>query len=122
MDIRFTDKAAHAHAGLAEHARTRLQLRLLHHSERVAHISVKLGDAGIQCAPRDTYCVVQLQLRGAPAATVVALGADAYDTIDRAADRIGNLAEAQLRSADARRRRAPALRRTGRLDREGPAT
>ncbi len=77
MDIRFTARTADGcsgHDSLADHARRRLQVRLMHRSDR-----------------------------GAPAGTVVDIGADAYDTIERTADRVGRLVEEQLRAADGRR-------------------
>jgi len=46
---------------------------------------------------------MRVQLRGAPAATAVDIGADAYDTIDRAADRVGQLVEELLSVADGQR-------------------
>lgn len=102
MQIRFIAQAsagARVFEGLAEHARRRLQFRLRLCSERVAHVSVRFGDTGRGAARQDSYCVMQVQLHGAPAATVVDIGADAYDTIDRAADRVGRLAGEQLRAA-----------------------
>lgn len=106
MDIRFTGAAAQSpggHDGLVEHARRRLDFRLRHRSERVAHVSVRFGATGSRRGRRDTYCVMRVQLRGAPAATVVDIGADLHDTIDRAADRIGRLADERLREADGKR-------------------
>ncbi len=99
MDIRFFARAADGrigHEGLAEHARRRLQLRLKHLSDRVAHVWVKFGDTAGRLGHRETYCVMQVQLRGAPAATVVDIGTDVHVTIDRAARRVGQLVEAQL--------------------------
>jgi len=46
---------------------------------------------------------MRVQLREAPAATAVDIGADAYDTIDRAADRVGQLVEELLSVADGQR-------------------
>ncbi|ODV13448.1 MAG: hypothetical protein ABT20_02025 [Rubrivivax sp. SCN 70-15] len=106
MEIRFIAQAGRGRNGdaaLADHARRRLHFRLMHRSDRVAHIAVRLGDTGGRRGRGDTYCVMQVQLRGAPAATVVDIGADAYDTVDRAADRVARLAELQLRGVDAAR-------------------
>lgn len=106
MDIRFNARAASGQSGhgrLMEHARRRLLVHLRHCSDRVAHVSVRLGDTGSRRGRRDTYCLMRVQVRGAPAATVVDIGADAYDTIDRAAGRAGRLAEEQLRVAGGRR-------------------
>jgi hypothetical protein len=106
MDIRFFAREAEdqsGHDGLVEHALRRLHFRLRHRSDRVAHVSVRFGDTGSRRGRRDSFCVMRVQLRGAPAATVVDIGADAYDTIDRAVDRVGRLADEQLREADRRR-------------------
>jgi len=106
MDIRFI---AHGTSGrgvperLADHARFRLRFRLRHRSERLAHLSVGLGFAGRGPDGQEAYCVMQVQLRDVPAATVVEIGADAYDTIDRATDRVGQLVEEMLSVADGRR-------------------
>ena len=106
MDIRFIARPADGrsgHDGLLDHARQRLRLRLRHRTERVAHVSVRLGDSGSLRGLRDTYCVMRVQLRDVPAATVVDIGADACHTIDRATDRVGQLVEALLSVADGRR-------------------
>lgn len=106
MDIRFFAQAASGqgiHEGLAGHARRRLQFRLRHRSERLAHISVRLGGTRSGRGRQESYCVLQVQPRDAPAASVVEIGADAYDTIDRATDRIAQLVEELLSVADGRR-------------------
>ncbi len=100
MDIRLLNRAIQGDDDLAEHARRRLSFRLMHRSDRIAHVSVKLGSTGSRRGHHDTYCVMCVQLRGAPAATVVDIGADVHDTIDRAADRVSRLAEERLRQAD----------------------
>ncbi len=102
MKIRFTAQASAGQGApgeLADRARRRLRLRLCRCSERVAHISVRFGENGQRSVRQDSYCVMQVQMHGALAATVVQIGADAYSTIDRAADRVGRLAEEQLRVA-----------------------
>ncbi|MEJ8838387.1 hypothetical protein [Ramlibacter sp. AN1133] len=117
MQIRFLGTAApgqHSEDNRAAHARRRLQACLRQRSACVAHVSVKIGDASGRRAPHDAYCLMRVQLHGAPEATVVDIGADAYEAIDRAADRIGRLAEAQWRSGASPAQgsgRARALRR-----------
>lgn len=106
MDIRLINRTAQHPDELAAHARRRLCFRLMHRSDRIAHVSVKLGDTGSRRGHHDTYCVMCVQLRGAPAATVVDIGPDVHGTIDRAADRVSRLAEEQLRLADGRGSRA----------------
>lgn len=106
MDIRFVAHAVSGqsiHEGLADHARRRLQFRLRHRSERLAHISVRLGGTPSSRGRQESYCVMQIQPRDTPAATVVDIGADAYDTIDRATDRVAQLVEELLSVADGRR-------------------
>lgn len=108
MQIRFVAPATQdrsRHEAWADHARRRLQLRLKPDGDRVAHVTVRFGDTGSRQPGRDRCCVMQVQLRGAPAASVVDLGADAYATIDRAADRIARLVQVQLRAV--RRAKAP---------------
>lgn len=68
-------------------------------SDHVVHIAVQLGDIGSGRFRQDCYCVMRVQLRGLPAATVVDVGADAHATIDRAVERLGRLTEAQLAGA-----------------------
>jgi len=106
MDIRFVAHAASGqsiHERLADHARRRLQFRLRHRSERLAHISVRLGGTRSGRGRQESYCVMQIQPRDSPAATVVEVGEDAYDNIDRAADRVAQLVEELLSVADGRR-------------------
>jgi hypothetical protein len=108
MDIRFQTPGGHGATALADHARRRLKLRLQHRSDQLAYIAVKLGDTGSRRGRSDTYCVVRVQLTGLPAASVVDVGRDAYDTIDRASDRAGRLVEEQLRAALGRPAGGPA--------------
>jgi hypothetical protein len=99
MDIRFQNRGPDSHRALSEHARRRLEFRLMHRKVDVAHITVKLGDTGSRSGHQDSYCVLRVQLRDLPAATVVEVGGDAYATIDRGVDRVGRLVEAQLSGA-----------------------
>lgn len=71
----------------------------MHRRDQVDHIAVRLGDTGSRKGFQDSYCVLRVQMRGFPASTVVDVGADAFATIDRAADRVGHLVEAQLRGS-----------------------
>jgi hypothetical protein len=110
MDIRFTARTAVGRGALdrlADHACRRLHFRLRHRSDRIARVWVRFGDTGSRRGLRDTYCVMQVQLRDAPAATVMHIGVDAYDTIDRATDRVGQLVEQLLSLADVRRPPSP---------------
>ncbi|MDP3083643.1 MAG: hypothetical protein Q8N44_08130 [Rubrivivax sp.] len=82
----------------------------MHRKNDVAYIAVKLGDTGSRRGQQDSYCVVRVQLRGLPAATVVEVGGDAYATIDRGVDRVGRLVEAQLNGAGAGKRNSTWMR------------
>lgn len=82
MDIRIHDREAVPQAAVSAHARQRLQCRPAHRSDRVRHVEVRLGSTGNRRSHEDIYCLMQVQLDGAPAATVVDIGADAFDTID----------------------------------------
>ncbi len=98
MDIRILHQCeAASQAALSAHARQRLQYRLGQRSAHVRHVEVRLGSASSRHGRQDTYCLMRVQLDGAPAATVVDIGADAFDTIDRAAARVARMAEEQLR-------------------------
>lgn len=99
MDIRLIDRRGQAHDELAEHARRRLSYRLMHRSDRIGHVLVKLGETGGHRGQRDVYCLMQVQLHNAQSATVVDIGVDPHETIDRAADRVCRLTEEQLRLA-----------------------
>lgn len=113
MDIRFVAHAARGQGvneRLADHARHRLQFRLRHRAERLAHVSVSVGDTRRDRDRQEAFCVMQIQVRNAPAATVVEVGADACDTIDRAADRAARLVEELLSVADAKQPMARTLK------------
>lgn len=110
MHIRFPAHGTQRPVALQEHAQRCLRLRLHDRSDTVAHIDVTLGDPARHRGLQDMFCVMRVQLRGVPAATVVDIGGDPFDTIDRAAGRVARLAEAQWRShAAADEKAAPAL-------------
>lgn len=98
MDMRIDDDPRASLETLHEHARRRLLARLRHRRDRVHHVDVRIGGcAGRRRGQGDLYCLMRVQLRGAPAATVVDIGADASATIGRAAERVRRLVEEQLR-------------------------
>ncbi|HEY0856795.1 MAG TPA: hypothetical protein VGE16_07050 [Albitalea sp.] len=102
MDIRVKAAGLAGSAVLAEHARRRLQSRLLDRSDRVERVDVRLGDTCSRGGVHDVYCLVQLHLNGAPSAAVVDIGTDMWATIDRTADRVGRLAGEQIARAHAK--------------------
>lgn len=97
MDIRFKSAQAQTDAEFAERVRSGLRFGLLHRGSHVEYIEVTLGDAVGRRPHKDSYCIMRVKLHGAPAATVVDIGANASSAIARATDRTCRLAEAQLR-------------------------
>jgi len=102
MDIRVQASGAPCTPALAAHVRRSLHDRLLQRSDRVARVEVRLGSGRGRAGDHDTYCLMQVHLSGASAATVVDMGADMEATIERAAERVGRLAVAKLDAAKAR--------------------
>jgi putative sigma-54 modulation protein len=101
MDIRVQTSGAPCSPAMAAHVRRRLHDRLLHRNDSVESVDVRLGDPRGRLGMHDMYCLMQVHLFGAPAATVVDMGEDMYAVIDRAAERAGRLAGAQLAAAKA---------------------
>jgi len=110
MDIRFENRGADTHFALSEHTRRRLEFRLMHRRDRVAYISVKLDANASRMGHQGSYCLLRVQLRDLPAATVVDLGGDAHAMIDRAVDRVGRLVEAQLNGAGVEKRNSTRMK------------
>ena len=108
MDIRFQTAMTRADVELAEHAFRTLQFRLQHQSNRVDYIEIKLGNSGGRRSRKDSYCIVSVKLRDAPSSTVVDIGTNVYNAIDRASDRVCRLAQAQMRLTDRPRSAQPA--------------
>jgi hypothetical protein len=98
MEIRVHAACARA-AALADHARRRLLYVLRSRQHQVEQIEVRLGDTGSRRGLQEGYCKIQLRLVHAGVATVVDVGKDLYDAIDRAVDRAGRLAVEHLRGA-----------------------
>ena len=103
MDIRVQASGVSCTPAMAAHVRRSLNHRLLHRSDSVDRVEVRLGGgARSDDGNQDTYCLMQLHLSGGSAATVVDLGTDMQMTIARAAERVGRLAGAKLLAAKAR--------------------
>jgi hypothetical protein len=98
MEIRVHAACARA-AALADHARRRLLYVLRSRQHQVGQVEVRLGDTGSRRGLQEGYCKIQLRLVHAGVATVVDVGKDLYDAIDRAVDRAGRLAAERLRGA-----------------------
>jgi len=99
VDIRFQSAKARSDAGLAAYARQCLLRQMQHRGDRVDRIDVGFVDAAGRMPPRDSYCIVRMKLHGLPAASVVVVGSDVQTAIGRAADRVGRLADEQLRQS-----------------------
>lgn len=99
MEIRVHAACARA-AALADHARRRLLYVLRSRQHHVESVEVRLGDTRSRHGQKEGYCRVQLRLVHAGVASVVDVGKDLYDAIDRAVDRAGRLAGEHLRIAE----------------------
>jgi hypothetical protein len=95
MEIRVHAACARA-AALADHARRRVLYVLRSRQHEVESIDVRVGDTGSRRGRQEGYCRIQLKLVRAGVATVVDIGKDLYDAIDRAVDRAGRLAAERL--------------------------
>jgi hypothetical protein len=98
MEIRVHAACARA-AALADHARRRVLYVLRSRQHEVESIDVRVGDTRSRRGQQDGYCRIQLKLVRAGVATVVDIGKDLYDAIDRAVDRAGRLAAERLAGA-----------------------
>jgi hypothetical protein len=109
MDIRVQASGVSCTPAMVAHVRQSLRHGLSHRSGSVDHVVVRLGGGGrTHDGEHDTYCLMQVHLSGASAATVVDMGTDMQATIARAAERMGRLAGAKLEAAKARPAGGPA--------------
>lgn len=99
MDIRVRTSGVPCTPALDAHVRRTLRRGLLHRSDRVDRVEVRLGGPGSDGGGDDMYCLMQVHLSGTSAATVVDIGTDMQGTIQRAAERVGRLAGAKLDAA-----------------------
>ena len=76
---------------LSGHTQRRLQFALTRHTNRIAHVAVRLGDDNGPRGGIDKFCRIQVQLVDARTAVIEDTGADMYAVIDRAADRVGRV-------------------------------
>jgi ribosome-associated translation inhibitor RaiA len=97
MEIKVHAACARA-AALADHARRRLQYVLRARQHEVERIDVRMGDTGSRRGQQDGYCKIQVKLVRAGVATVVDIGKDLYEAIDRAVDRAARMAMERLSS------------------------
>lgn len=101
MDVRVQTSGPLCTPAMAAHVRRSLRRGLLHRSDRVDRVEVRLGGRGSDGGGSDMYCLMQVHLNGMSSATVVDMGADMHVTIERAAERVGRLAGAKLEAAKA---------------------
>ena len=100
MEIRVHAACARA-ATLADHARRRILYVLRAREHQVESIDVRVGDTRSRRGQQDGYCKIQLRLVHAGVATVVDIGKDLYEAIDRSVDRAARLAVERLGGAQA---------------------
>jgi putative sigma-54 modulation protein len=74
---------------LNEYVWRRLEFVLTRRNQRIARVTVRLGDANGPRGGIDKYCRIRVHLVAAPAAMVEEVGDDLYAAIDRAAERVG---------------------------------
>ena len=96
MEILVNASKAAASVDLAHHARYLLGLALERRHADVQRVEVRLGDAAHIEAPRDAFCVIQLQVSGVGASTIVNISRDPHRAIEKAAERAGRLMEELL--------------------------
>lgn len=87
-------------ATLADHARRRVHLALGHRSESIQRVVICFGGTSDRRGDNDMYCLMQVHLSDALVATVVHIGPDIRDVIDRTTDRVGRVVVALLARAD----------------------
>lgn len=104
---------------LAARARRRLHDVLIHRSDVIQRIVIRLGGADGLGSHNDMYCLMQIRMSDALVATVMDIGPHIHDLIDRSTDRVGRLVAACLNQASSRRRAASSANST--LRRHGDA-
>lgn len=96
MEIEFQGEGFLNTAALADHARRRVHYVLSHHSDCIQRIVLRLGGTNSHRGHKDMYCLIQVHLVDALAATVIDIGADVHVVIDRATDRVGRMVDERL--------------------------
>lgn len=107
MNVDFQGRGFLIPAALAQHVRRRLHDLLVHRGDLIQRIVVRLGGAQGGLGRHDMYCLMQVHLPHALVATVVDVGPQLHDVVDRTTDRVGRLVAACLDQA-ARERRSTA--------------
>ena len=105
MNVDFQGRGLPIPVALADHARRRLQFVLRNRAEFVRRVVVRLGDTNSRRGHNDMYCLMRVHMSDALSATVVDIGPDIHDAIDRVADRVGRVVAEHFEQA--RRDRQP---------------
>jgi len=105
MNVEFQNHGFLTTAALADHARRRLHDVMTHRSEFIQRIVVRLGGTNNRRGHCDMHCLIQVHLSDAFMATVVDIGPDIHDVINRATDRLGRAVAAHLDQAHRDRRK-----------------
>lgn len=104
MNIDFQGQRLPLQAALKDHARRRVDVVLMHRGESIERIVICIGGANGGSDYKDMYCLMQVHLPGALVATVVDIGPDIHDVIDRATDRVDRIVGALLARVEHKRR------------------
>lgn len=94
MDVRFHAPDDEQCRALASHVERLLRRRLMARRECIRFVDVRVGSARGETGRHDAWCLLRLQLIGAPPATVIDIGSNAFVTIHRAVDRLSRVAAA----------------------------
>jgi len=107
-------------AALTLHARRRLGFGLTRHADRIARVTMRLGDENGPRGGPDKFCRLQVTLVDAPQVVIRDCGPDLYAVIDRASDRAGRAVAKQLERNRFGRQRGTAPKAL-QLPTDGPA-
>ena len=99
MNIDFLGQRFLLPPALADHARRRVHSALMHRGDLIQRIVIRLGGTNGRRDNDDMYCLMQVHLSDALVATVVDIGPDIHDVIDRTTDRVGRVVIAHLDQA-----------------------
>lgn len=105
MDVEVQGRGFQVPAAVADHARRRLHYVLSHHSDSIRRIVLHLGGTNSRRGHNGMYCLMQVHLVDTLAATVIDIGTDIHDVIDRATHRVDRMVVERL--AQTRRDRLP---------------
>lgn len=108
MNVDIQGRGCLVPAALADHARRRLHDDLMHHGDFIQRIVLRVGGTNHRRGHTDTYCLMQVHMSDALAATVIDVGPDIHDVIDRAADRVDRMVVERIEQTRCKGRRVAA--------------